>query len=131
MSHNEDENIDKVFNLSGKGISKLEEVFFSSYDGEEILDLSNNTIVFLPEWLKKYCKKKLIISNNGTAVRGLNIPGWAAGVPGIIIVAYGLKIKYLPKRFFDYQIKCEIDFTSEDYWMDRTQTGIVYFTEET
>lgn len=111
-----------VFDLSSKGISVLKQDDFNGYDGESTLDLSRNCFHYVPKWISDLGITKLIVSENASKF-GLSFE--AGFRKDIVVEAYKMGLKHPPQNLDLTQIRCEIDFTSHEYWEQFPQEGTV------
>ncbi|MCB1107685.1 MAG: hypothetical protein KDK76_06290 [Chlamydiia bacterium] len=108
------------YSLSGRGITKLEESHFAYYRNEEIVDLSGNSLRFIPGWIANYPIKKLIVNNNQSPF-DLTFHESIGKKKDLKVEVLGNGFYHPPKGLREDQVICEIDFTSSDYHDQFTQ----------
>ena len=108
---------EKVFSLNNKGITELTENDINGHQSEKVLDLSDNQIRYLPEFLKDYSFEQIIVSRNHDVLTQHltdKFPQWIID-KNIVIIAHGMGIDTLPKGVPADLLKCEVEFTSQKY----------------
>jgi len=111
-----------VFDLSGKGISVLEQDDFNGYDGETTLDLNRNCFHYVPKWISELGIKKLIVSESASR---FDLSFEAGFSKDVVVEAYGMGLEHPPQNLDPKQVRCEIDFASHDYREQFPQEGTV------
>lgn len=89
---------EEVFSLKSLGMEELTENDINGHQGETVLDLSDNQIRYLPEFLKSYPFKTIIVSRNHHVLAQhliFNFPKWILD-KNIVIVAHGMGMTKLP-----------------------------------